>query len=104
MTAGCWNPLHPEQLATANDSSVRGWDLRTMKYVQCDQFNINFCRETYTINQAHTPFVRDLDFNALRDYYLVTGGDDYKIRFWDTRRTDQPVKSISGHSHWYITS
>jgi len=31
----------------------------------------------------------------------VTGGDDYKIKFWDTRKCDQPVKTLSdGHSHW----
>ncbi len=50
---------------------------------------------------AHTPFVRDLDFNPNRDYYLVTGGDDYRIKFWDIRRVDQPVKSVPAHSHWY---
>ena len=37
MTAACWNPIHPELIATANDSQVKGWDLRSMKYV----FNSN---------------------------------------------------------------
>jgi len=87
IITGCWNPIHPEQFATANDNSVRGWDLRTLK-------------ETYNIPMAHTPFVRDLDFNSNRDYYLVTGGDDYRIKFWDIRKVDQPVKSVPAHSHW----
>jgi WD40 repeat protein len=26
-----WNPLHNEQLASSNESSIRGWDLRTKK-------------------------------------------------------------------------
>lgn len=62
--------------------------------------NVNKYRETFNITQAHMPFVRDLDYNPYRDYMLVTGGDDYKIKFWDVRKTDMPVMSLPGHSHW----
>ena len=32
FTCGRWNPHHNcNQLATANDTSIRGWDLRTMQ-------------------------------------------------------------------------
>lgn len=58
-------------------------------------------RETYCIPTAHAPFVRDIDFNPNKDYYMVTGGDDYKIKFWDVRKCDKPVKILEGHSHWY---
>jgi len=44
--------------------------------------------------------VRDVDFNPNRDYFLVTGGDDYKLKFWDTRKCDQPTKVLGGHRHW----
>jgi len=87
FTTVCWNPLHPEQIATTNETHVRGWDLRILK-------------ESYSIPSAHIPFVRDLDFNPNKDYYLVTGGDDHKMKFWDTRKYDKPVKSFLAHSHW----
>jgi len=87
FTTACWHPLHPEQIATANETSIRGWDLRIMK-------------ESYVIQHAHAPYVRDLDFNPNKDYYMVTGGDDNKMKFWDTRKCDKPVKSFLAHSHW----
>jgi WD40 repeat protein len=88
FTTGTWNPLHPEQITTANDNAIRGWDLRTLK-------------ETYSIIGAHNPIIRDLDFNPNKDYYLVTCGDDFKIKFWDTRKLENPIKSIfDGHSHF----
>jgi len=86
-TTGCCSSIHPEQIITANENSVHGFDLRSLK-------------ETYSINNAHSPFVRDLDFNPYKDYFLVTGGDDYRIKFWDTRRTDAPLKIIPSHNHW----
>lgn len=82
-----WNPLHPEQLVSANENGVHGWDLRTSK-------------ETFVINQAHTPVVRDIDFNPNKDYYIVTGGDDYRIKFWDYRKPERPLKAIQAHNHW----
>lgn len=34
FTAGRWNPhSNATQMATANDTSIRLWDLRTMEYV-----------------------------------------------------------------------
>jgi len=87
LSTVCWNPLHEEQIAIAFNNTVKGFDMRTSK-------------ETYSISRAHQPFVRDIDFNPNKDYYVVTGGDDYKIKFWDTRKCDQPVKSYGGHSHW----
>jgi WD40 repeat protein len=45
-------------------------------------------------------FVRDLDFNPNKDYTLCTGGDDGKVKLWDTRKTDRPTKVLLQHSHW----
>ncbi|CAG5117429.1 unnamed protein product [Candidula unifasciata] len=88
MTSGRWNPHHNcNQIATANDTSVRGWDLRTMSQV-------------YTIESAHGQLVRDLDFNPNKQYYLVTCGDDCRVKFWDTRKVTEPLKVLSEHSHW----
>lgn len=51
---------------------------------------------------AHSPLVKDVDVNPNKDYHLVTGGDDYKIKFWDTRKTSIPLLSFESHYHWLV--
>uniref|UniRef100_A0A8C5MMC8 EARP-interacting protein homolog n=1 Tax=Leptobrachium leishanense TaxID=445787 RepID=A0A8C5MMC8_9ANUR len=88
FTCGRWNPHHNcMQVATANDTAIRGWDIRTMRQIYC-------------IDNAHGQLVRDLDFNPNKQYYLASCGDDCKVKFWDTRNTNEPVKTLEEHSHW----
>lgn len=88
FTCGRWNPHHNcMQFASANDTTVRGWDLRTMT-------------QAWTIENAHGQLVRDLNFNPNKQYYLASCGDDCKAKFWDIRKTSEPVKVLSDHSHW----
>ncbi|XP_056282375.1 EARP-interacting protein homolog isoform X2 [Pseudoliparis swirei] len=88
FTSGKWSPHHNcNQLATANDTAIRGWDLRTMSQIYC-------------IENAHGQLVRDLDFNPNRQYYLASCGDDCKVKFWDVRNVHEPVKTLEEHSHW----
>uniref|UniRef100_A0A8C7CZN0 EARP complex and GARP complex interacting protein 1 n=1 Tax=Oncorhynchus kisutch TaxID=8019 RepID=A0A8C7CZN0_ONCKI len=89
FTAGKWSPHHNcTQLATANDTAIRGWDLRTMSQIYC-------------IENAHGQLVRDLDFNPNKQYYLASCGDDCKVKFWDVRNINEPVKTLEEHSHWW---
>lgn len=46
--------------------------------------------------------VRDLDFNPNRQYYLASCGDDCKVKFWDVRNVQEPVKTLEEHSHWWV--
>ncbi|XP_074640938.1 EARP and GARP complex-interacting protein 1-like [Tubulanus polymorphus] len=88
FTTGQWNPHHNcNQVATANDTVIRGWDLRTMS-------------QEWVIENAHEQLVRDLDFNPNKQYYLATCGDDCKVKFWDIRKTLEPVTILADHSHW----
>nr|XP_055027426.1 EARP-interacting protein homolog [Misgurnus anguillicaudatus] len=88
FTAGRWSPHHNcTQLATANDTAIRGWDLRSMSQIYC-------------IENAHGQLVRDLDFNPNKQYYLASCGDDCKVKFWDVRNINEPVKCLEEHSHW----
>ncbi|KAH9515288.1 EARP-interacting protein [Bulinus truncatus] len=88
LTCGRWNPHHNcNQIATANDTSIRGIDLRTMSTV-------------YQIESAHGQLVRDIDFNPNKQYYLASCGDDCRVKFWDTRNVSEPLKVLSEHSHW----
>ncbi|MED6274593.1 EARP-interacting protein, partial [Characodon lateralis] len=54
----------------------------------------------YCIENAHGQLVRDLDFNPNRQYYLASCGDDCKVKFWDVRNVQEPVKILEEHSHW----
>ncbi|XP_053781100.1 EARP and GARP complex-interacting protein 1 isoform X3 [Desmodus rotundus] len=88
FTSGRWSPHHNcTQVATANDTAVRGWDTRSMSQIYC-------------IENAHGQLVRDLDFNPNKQYYLASCGDDCKVKFWDTRSVAEPVKTLEEHSHW----
>ncbi|XP_046924370.1 EARP and GARP complex-interacting protein 1 isoform X2 [Lynx rufus] len=88
FTSGRWSPHHTcTQVATANDTTIRGWDTRSMSQIYC-------------IENAHGQLVRDLDFNPNKQYYLASCGDDCKVKFWDTRNVTEPVKTLEEHSHW----
>lgn len=90
VSLGCgrWYPHQlGSQVAATHGSSVRAWDLRTMKPSWC-------------VESAHVQLVRDLDFNPNMQYYLATCGDDCKTKFWDIRNTQQPLKELTDHSHW----
>ncbi|KAK4824391.1 hypothetical protein QYF61_014051 [Mycteria americana] len=88
FTSGRWSPHHNcTQIATANDTTVRGWDTRSMRQIYC-------------IENAHGQLVRDLDFNPNKQYYLASCGDDCKVKFWDTRNVTEAVKTLEEHSHW----
>uniref|UniRef100_A0A8B9PVZ3 EARP complex and GARP complex interacting protein 1 n=1 Tax=Apteryx owenii TaxID=8824 RepID=A0A8B9PVZ3_APTOW len=88
FTSGRWSPHHNcTQIATASDTTVRGWDTRSMRQIYC-------------IENTHGQLVRDLDFNPNKQYYLASCGDDCKVKFWDTRNVTEPVKTLEEHSHW----
>ncbi|KAI4787923.1 hypothetical protein KUCAC02_036174, partial [Chaenocephalus aceratus] len=55
--------------------------------------------QIYCIENAHGQLVRDLDFNPNRQYYLSSCGDDCKVKFWDVRNVQEPVKTLEEHSH-----
>lgn len=89
FTNGKWNPHNGcNQFVTLNDNSVRAWDFR------------NPSETCWSILSAHSQIIRDLDFNANRQYFLSTCGDDGYMKFWDIRSSTEPVLSRMEHSHW----
>jgi len=57
----------------------------------------------FAIKHAHgelSSLVRDIDYNPNNMFHFVSGGDDSKIKFWDRRKPDKPLKVLSKHSHW----
>ncbi|XP_029667980.1 EARP and GARP complex-interacting protein 1 isoform X2 [Formica exsecta] len=89
FTNGKWNPHNgANQFVTLNENNVRGWDFR------------NPANAAWSILSAHSQIIRDLDFNANRQYFLSTCGDDGYMKFWDIRLPTEPVLSRMEHSHW----
>lgn len=93
FTTARWCPMQENIVATANDTAVRGWDLRQRSASAAQQ-------AAFSIDRSHADNVRDLDFNPNNPHYIATGGDDCRVRFWDVRNVAKPVKTLSGHSHW----
>ena len=58
----------------------------------------------YSLENAHSQPIRDLDFNPNRQYLMATGGDDGCTKFWDIRNIQSPVLSRQDHFHWYVLS
>jgi len=89
LTMGTWDPHDTELIAAASGPDIIGYDLRQKN-------------KSFTINRAHgeRSLVRDIDFNPNNMYHFVSGGDDSKIKFWDRRKTEKPLKVLSKHSHW----
>lgn len=86
---GKWNPHNGcNHFVTLYENNIQGWDLRAPSH------------PSWIIPSAHSQIIRDLDFNANRQYFLSTCGDDGYMKFWDIRVPDEPVLSRMEHSHW----
>ena len=55
---------------------------------------------SFSIENAHSQMIRDLDLNPNKQYYLASCSDDCKVKFWDTRNTKECLMNRSDHSHW----
>lgn len=84
--------LHPTNLSiavTTGGHNLQMWDLRTMTM-------------TSQTSGAHRMPSRDVSWAPHDEHRLVSGGDDCKLKFWDTRmfgRSDALLE-LGGHSHW----
>lgn len=84
MTSGAWDPHDFNSVATACESCVQCWDLRSMK-------------QTQSIEHA---YVRHIDYNPKKQHIFMTAGDESRIRIWDRRMLGTFLFELPGHSHW----
>lgn len=84
-----WDALNYGTAAIAHDSTVSFWDTRSGD-------------RTRVIERAVPAgcVVRGLSFNPNKPWHVATGGDDYQVKIWDTRKAASgPVKVLQGHTH-----
>ena len=129
--AASWDPLHSKECVAAVGTGLVGIDVRSMKCVGLAAYHVSSpflatallsflqsprsfvplfsdcasrlssLRETVSIPHAHKTMVRDVDYNPNKPRFVASCGDDCSTRFWDLRKSAEPVKVLSGHSHWY---
>ncbi|XP_052860778.1 EARP-interacting protein homolog [Anopheles cruzii] len=89
FTTGRWSHFHQgNQFIALHDCSVRSYDVR----------DPNHC--VWSIEEAHSQLVRDLDCNPNKQCHIVTGGDDGVLKVWDFRNTKEHVFARNDHHHW----
>ena len=83
-----WDPHHANEflVGTAN-GTIGGYDLRSMKM-------------TRKIPKADIVNVLDIDYNPNKPYYVVCGGGDAHLKFFDVRKIHRPVKILGEHDFW----
>ncbi|KAI8804964.1 WD40-repeat-containing domain protein [Cladochytrium replicatum] len=87
ISSAICNPHTVDQVLATAGTDIYSWDTRSG-------------RAQLTIPRAHRMNIRDIDCNPNRPHHIATAGDDCKVRFWDTRRSDKPIMELSDHSHW----
>ncbi|ORY42198.1 WD40 repeat-like protein [Rhizoclosmatium globosum] len=89
IDCGKWNPHNTDEFAFAAGHSLFGLDLRAPPTTS-----------TFSIPYAHDQCIRDIDYNPNKPYYLATGGNDGRVRIWDSRNVTKPLKDLNNHTHW----
>ncbi|GMH72512.1 hypothetical protein TrRE_jg4739 [Triparma retinervis] len=90
------DPHSPAVVTVGTSKSILSYDCRSGKCVG-------------GIKEGHKYRVEDVDYNPHRPYYLVSGGRDGSVRFWDIRfpshsvTSSPPTRVLEGHDHW-VTS
>ncbi|KAG5881139.1 hypothetical protein JTB14_020842 [Gonioctena quinquepunctata] len=97
--------FHPTESNTAislTDTQIVLWDISESEATETHlkTYDIRSGDLAWSIDNAHSQLVRDLDYNMNKQYHLATCGDDAFMKIWDFRQTSMPVFSRSDHSHW----
>jgi len=88
LTTACWHKyVLQDVITTATGADIVGYDIKQKS-------------KSFVLKNAHPPCVRDIDVNPNNPYYFVSGGDDCRIKFWDQRNTEKPLKVLVKHAHW----
>nr|XP_014425474.1 general transcription factor 3C polypeptide 2 isoform X3 [Pelodiscus sinensis] len=92
-----WMPSkpHPYLAAGFYDGTVAIWNLPTKSLLQCvRQPDGSLKLYPFRCFLAHDHAVRSIEWCKVNSNFLVTAGNDRKIKFWDLRRVYEPINSI----------
>ena len=89
---GALDPHAAEQAATCDDCALRLWDLRAPSTPAAMQPN------------AHEFAATTVSYAPALQYRIVTGGEDAKVRVWDSRKLDKHLQVCQGHTHWVVNA
>lgn len=53
---------------------------------------------------AHRGPIQDVDYNPNKTHTVLSAGNDRLIKIWDLRSPKNPVKILSGHTHWVCSA
>ncbi|OCT81605.1 general transcription factor 3C polypeptide 2 [Xenopus laevis] len=91
-----WHPAKPHQYLAAGfyDGTVSIWDLKTKSVLQR-------VRQGGVIKQypslcflSHDHAVRSVEWCKADSNFLVTSGNDRRLKFWDLRRLPEPINNM----------
>ncbi|KFW88144.1 General transcription factor 3C polypeptide 2, partial [Phalacrocorax carbo] len=92
-----WMPSKPHHYLAAGfyDGTVAVWNLLTKSLLQCvRQPDDSLKLYPFQCFLAHDHAVRSIEWCKADSNFLVTAGNDRKIKFWDLRRLYEPINSI----------
>lgn len=55
---------------------------------------------TTKIEKAHSNSILSTHFEMMNKYIICSTGNDYSIKYWDIRKTDECIGCIFNNSHW----
>jgi len=87
---GSWDLHHPNSFVTAQGYGMSVWDLRTL--------------QAPSQVLGGRDVVRSVDHNPNKPFYVLSAGDDRRLRVYDLRKGSQPLKELPGHNHWAWTA
>ncbi|CAM9560988.1 unnamed protein product [Chrysoparadoxa australica] len=93
VNAAAVSPHQASDVAVATGHSVTLHDTRDLQ-----------AGAATTIDAGYGTAVLGLDFNPNKPFHLATCGEGRILRFWDTRKSSTPLKSVHGNASHWITS
>ncbi|XP_075451321.1 general transcription factor 3C polypeptide 2 [Ascaphus truei] len=91
-----WLPSKPHQYLAAGfyDGTVSIWDLKTTSVLQRVRQGRVIKQYPFHSFLAHDHAVRSIEWCKADSNFLVTGGSDRRLKFWDLRRLYEPINNI----------